>query len=89
MNIQILLILSLVGFGSTGLIPVEGLSEAVGGLTGGIKNVLSGIGSGVKVELPDNAKLAELFKELATGLETGKLTPEEVILNIQKYLLKV
>ncbi|CAO4362922.1 unnamed protein product [Caenorhabditis nigoni] len=77
MNIQILLILSLVGFGAAGLIPVEGLSEAVGGLTEGIKNLLNGIGSGVKVELPDN------------GLETGKLTPEDVILIVQKYLLKV
>ncbi|ULU02611.1 hypothetical protein L5515_005134 [Caenorhabditis briggsae] len=69
MNFQILLILSLVGFGAAGLLP-----DAITGLFGGKNNSLDGLDSELKAELEGKyKKLGEWVKEkIEQGLEPGK-----------------
>ncbi|ULU13744.1 hypothetical protein L3Y34_016317 [Caenorhabditis briggsae] len=75
MNIQILLILSLVGFGAAGLI-----SDLTNGLTGGIKNLLNKLDSDLKNELEENyPKLGEWVKKrIDEGLDVGNSEKENV-----------
>ncbi|CAO4362919.1 unnamed protein product [Caenorhabditis nigoni] len=59
-------------------IPVKGLSEAVSGLTGGVNNVLNGTGC--------QAFVAELVNGLVKGLQTGTLTPGDVVRVIKNLI---
>ncbi|UMM14675.1 hypothetical protein L5515_002383 [Caenorhabditis briggsae] len=75
MNIQILFILSLVGFGAAGLI-----SDLTNGLTGAIKNPLNKLDSELKNELEENyPKLGEWVKKrIDEGLDVGNSEKENV-----------
>ncbi|CAO4362918.1 unnamed protein product [Caenorhabditis nigoni] len=69
MNIQILLILSLVGFGATALLP-----NVVNGLTGGIDDFLDGLDLDLKIELKNKYQIfGKYVKDLYdNGHDFGK-----------------
>ncbi|CAO4362917.1 unnamed protein product [Caenorhabditis nigoni] len=84
MNIHILLILSLVGFGATGLIP-DLINER---LTGGDKNGLNELDSGLKIELEQEyPKLGDWVRaRIEQGLDIGNSKRENVAVIIEDLL---